>query len=92
LECSIDGTGAWKSLTVVDTKSGELVVEKKFYKADFSEVWNSIEYSKYVDVVFNAAFKDLMGNSEAANLDTESFEEVRQVAMDIIDDDFVNPE
>jgi len=92
VECSIDGTGAWKSLTVVDTKTGELVVEKKFYKADFSEVWNSIEYSKYVNVIFNAAFRDLMGNSTAADLDTESFEEVRQVAMDIIDDDFVNPE
>tara|TARA_A100001015_G_scaffold255095_1_gene296330 strand:+ start:3785 stop:4996 length:1212 start_codon:yes stop_codon:yes gene_type:complete len=91
-ECSIEGTGAWKTLNVVDSETGELVVEKKFYKADFGEIWKSADYGKYVDVVFDAAFKDLMGNSDAASLDTESFEEVRQVAMDIIDDDFISPE
>ena len=92
LSCIIDGTGAWKSLTVTNTKTSEVIVEKKFYKTEFGEVWNDVEYAKYVDVVFNAAFEDLMGNSGAATLDTESFEEVRQVAMDIIDDDFVSPE
>ncbi len=92
VECSIEGTGAWKTLNVVDPKTGEVMIEKKFYKTDFGDVWNSKEYGKYVEVIFNAAFKDLMGNSDEASLDTESFEEVRQVAMDIIDDDFISPE
>jgi recombination protein RecA len=92
LRCVIEGTGAWKSLIVTNAKTSEVIAEKKFYKTEFREVWNDVEYSKYVDVIFNAAFRDLMGSSTAADLDTESFEEVRQIAMDIIDDDFVSPE
>ena len=41
---SIEGTGAWKTLTVVDKTTGECIVEKKFYKADFGEVWSSKQY------------------------------------------------
>ena len=33
-----------------------------------------------------------MGNTQSASLDTESYEEVRQIALDIEDDEFVNPE
>ena len=42
--------------------------------------------------MFNAAYADVMGNAQAADLNTESYEEVRQVALDIADEDFVNPE
>ena len=88
---SIDGTGAWKSL-VVKGKNGKKGIEKKFYKTEFGEISKHPEYSGYIGAVFNAAFADVMGNSQAATLDTESYEEVRQVALDIEDDEFVNPE
>ena len=88
---SIEGTGAWKTL-IVKNKKGKVVVEKKFYKTDFGEVASSPDYSQFITAVFNAAYADVMGNSEAATLDTESYEEVRQVALDIEDDEFVNPE
>ena len=38
-EIKISGTGSWKSLQVSDSKTGEILVEKKFYKIDFGKVW-----------------------------------------------------
>ncbi|OUU15246.1 MAG: hypothetical protein CBB97_24075 [Candidatus Endolissoclinum sp. TMED37] len=87
----VEGTGAWKTLSV-KTQSGKKVIDKKFYKTEFGELINSSDYSEYINAVFNAAYADVMGNSQAATLDTESYEEVRQVALDIEDDEFVNPE
>ena len=89
-QVSIDGTGAWKTLTVA--KGNKTLVEKKFYKTDFGEVLNDPEYKGYIDAVFNVAFADVMGNASAADLDHEAYEEVRQIALDIGDDEFVSPE
>ena len=90
--CSVEGTGAWKSLVIQNSKTKDIVAEKKFYKAEFGKVWEDPEYKDYVDAVFNSAYAEVMGNTSAASLDTESYEEVRQVALDIEDEDFVNPE
>ena len=68
-------------MTVTDVSTGELKVEKKFYKADFQEVWDSPEYSPYVNLVFNKAYADIMGRETDFSIDHESFEEIRQVAM-----------
>ena len=89
---SIEGTGAWKSLLVHDLKTRKTIVEKKFYKTDFGEVSQDPEYAEYITAVLNAAYSDVMGNTQSASLDTESYEEVRQIALDIEDDEFVNPE
>jgi len=89
-QVSIDGTGAWKTLTV--QKGNKKLVEKKFYKTEFGAVLNDQEYKGYIDAVFNAAFADVMGNASAAELDHEAYEEVRQIALDIVDDEFVSPE
>ena len=88
----MSGTGAWKKLTVFSQDTGEVLVEKKFYKTDFGEVLNDPEYKGYIDAVFNVAFADVMGNASAADLDHEAYEEVRQIALDIGDDEFVSPE
>jgi recombination protein RecA len=90
--CSLEGTGAWKTLMVQNSKTKDTVVEKKFYKAEFGEVCNDPEYKDYIDAVFNSAYAEIMGNTSAASLDTESYEEVRQVALDIESEEFVNPE
>ena len=91
LAISIDGTGAWKTLTVVDQESGEIKVEKKFYKTEFGEVWADPQYRKFVQLVFNSAFAEITGRSlEGADIDTESYEEMRQVSMEI-DEEFIDP-
>ena len=53
-DIQLSGTGAWKSLIVNNSKTGEVLVEKKFYKADFGEVWNDKEYKHYVDSLLEA--------------------------------------
>tara|TARA_A100001015_G_scaffold321613_2_gene453421 strand:+ start:5282 stop:6481 length:1200 start_codon:yes stop_codon:yes gene_type:complete len=88
---SIDGTGAWKTLTVVDQKTGELKLEKKFYKADFGEVMSDPQYKKFVQLVFNSAFAEITGRSaEESSVDTESYEEMRQISMSL-EEEFVDP-
>ena len=85
LMVSLEGTSAWKTLFVKDAKTGKTIIEKKFYKTDFGDVWKDPEYSHYVDLVFNKAYAEIMGTLDAATIDTESYEEVRSVALDLED-------
>ena len=85
ISISLEGTGAWKSLIVRDENTKKNIVEKKFYKADFQEVMTDPECSPYVDLVFNAAHSEIMGNLGAVNIDTESYEEIRSVAIELED-------
>ena len=86
---SVSGTGSWKTLMVTDTKTGEVLVEKKFYKADFDQVLKDPEYGPYIEDLLEKAMVKTVDPSEF-NIDPESYEEVRSVAMSI--DDIVNPE
>ena len=52
---NITGEGAWKELIVSSEKTGEVLITKKFYKADFGEVMRDEKYKKYVDAVIDAA-------------------------------------
>ena len=80
-EICVKGTSAWKTLTVTDTKTGEILVEKKFYKADFGDVWEEEEFKPYIDALLESCMTRKMTDDEEANLDTESYEEVRSAAM-----------
>ncbi len=80
-EICVKGTSAWKTLTVTDTKTGEILVEKKFYKADFGDVWKEEEFKPYIDALLESCMTRKMTDDEEANLDTESYEEVRSAAM-----------
>ena len=81
-EIEISGTGAWKKLIVVNTSTGEQLLEKKFYKADFNDVWRDPEFKPYVDDLLEAAMIKKLENSDL-DLDIESYEEVRSVAMEM---------
>jgi recombination protein RecA len=48
-EVTVGGTGSWKTFTVVNTKTGEETINKKFYKAEFDRILSNKEYSKYLD-------------------------------------------
>ena len=76
-EICVSGTGSWKSLTVVDTSSGQEVVEKKFYKSDFDKIMNNPEYSEYIDQLLEYAM--IRNLSEDPDIDPESFVEVSAV-------------
>lgn len=82
-EVCVKGTSAWKTLTVTDTVTGEINIEKKFYKNDFGDVWKDAEYQKYIDDLLAICMIRKMSDDEHAMLDTESYEEVRAAAMEI---------
>ena len=88
-QIEISGTGAWKKLIVVDIATGELLIEKKFYKADFGEVWSDSDYSGYIDDLLEKAMIRTI-STEEVDIDLESYEEVRAIAMDLEDD--ISPE
>lgn len=52
---SIEGDGSWKELSVFDEATGDVVVTKKFYKADFTDVMNDPQYNPYVMAIIDAA-------------------------------------
>ena len=86
-EVNVSGTGAWKHFTVDDVKTGKSIVSKKFYKADFAEIVNNAEYKQYIDALIENAFV----RRAEVDVDTESYEEVRAISMEL-EDDFVAPE
>jgi len=79
----ISGTGSWKSLTVVNATTGELLAEKKFYKADFDQVLNSEEFGPYCNQLLEASMIRVMEVPSEMSIDPESYEEVRSIAMDL---------
>lgn len=82
-EVSISGTGTWKSLIVSNSTTGEVLVEKKFYKTDFDQILASPEYSPYVDALLERVMVKKMSNDDNMNVDPESYEEVRAIAIDL---------
>jgi|TARA_R110001583_G_scaffold38874_18_gene125272 recombination protein RecA len=81
-EIEISGTGAWKKLIVVNTSTGEQLLEKKFYKADFNDVWRDPEFKPYIDDLLEAAMIKKLENSDL-DVDVESYEEVRSIALEM---------
>ena len=47
-EMKISGTQAWKDLIVSDMKTGEVLVEKKFYKSEFGALMRDPQYRPYI--------------------------------------------
>jgi len=81
----VGGTSSWKTLIVSSEKTGEVVVEKKFYKADFDEILKNPEYKGYLDSLVSATF--IRKNEPSLyEIDQESYEEVRSVALELEDD------
>jgi hypothetical protein len=62
VEISISGTSAWRLLTVSDAATGEVLIEKKFYKSDFGEIMKNPEYKPFVDKVIEAAYTMTTGD------------------------------
>jgi len=91
-QVEVAGSGSWKTLTVSDGKTGEVFAEKKFYKAEFNEVIANPEYSDYISDLLERALVRKMSSAEGMDIDTDSYEEVRSVAMEIEEDLVIDPE
>ena len=83
-EITISGSGAWKSMTVSDFSTGEVLHEKKFHKADFGDIMSDSTLGPFVDKMLESIFirSDCTENPD---IDVESYEEIRSVVMDTED-------
>lgn len=52
---NISGEGAWKELSVSDEKTGEVLLEKKFYKSEFGQLMKDEKYSSYIISLIDAS-------------------------------------
>lgn len=68
----IEGTGAWKTLSIADAASGEVEVEKKFTKSKFDEIIADPTYSKCVDDLLEAAMTAAVDDDEDAKAEGEA--------------------
>jgi len=83
---NVTGTGAWKNVTVVDNSTGEVLAEKKFYKAEFDSVMNDEEFKNYIDLAIESLMVKRMKNTTEMEIDPESYEEIRSISMDMEDE------
>jgi recombination protein RecA len=80
----ISGTGAWKSISLLNNDTLEVLEEKKFYKPEFDQIMNSPQWAPYVDTVFNHYHAGYMGKDlDNMNINPDSYEEMRQLSVDL---------
>ena len=88
-EIAVAGTGAWKTFSVTDTETGEILIEKKFHKPKFNEIMKSPEYSHYIDSLLEVVMvKKFAGDPD---IDTESYEEMRSLSLEA-GEEIIDPE
>jgi len=80
-EVSVSGTGSWKCLTITDTKSGEILIEKKFHKPKFNEIMTNPDYASYIDDLLEKAMVKKF--HEEPDIDPESLSEIEALSMEL---------
>ena len=79
----VGGNGAWKTLNVWNNE-GEQIVEKKFYKADFDQIFADAEYKQYLDMLISKAL--IRKNNEEVDIDAESYSEVEALSQEMLEE------
>ena len=79
----VAGTGAWKTFTVTDVKTGEIVAEKKFRKTEFNEVLENPEYSDFLDELIEKAMVKILNTDAGIDINPESYEEMKALAAEL---------
>ena len=63
----VSGDGAWKVFTVTDIDRGVTIIEKKFHKAEFSEIMKTPEYKPYIDDLVEAVMVRTKENTQTVD-------------------------
>ena len=58
---NVSGEGAWKELSVTDEKTGEVILEKKFYKSEFGELLRDDKHGPYLMEAVDSALTLIAG-------------------------------
>ena len=89
-EVMLEGTGAWKTMRVTNEKN-ENIIEKKFHKADFGEMWRDAQYKSWIDGLLEKALIRTSVNTADLDIDPESYEEMRALRDQLVGAD-IDPE
>jgi recombination protein RecA len=89
-QVSVEGTSAWKTIKVTNEKN-ENIVEKKFYKADFGDLWKDPQYKPWIDGLLEKALIRTTVNTGDLDIDPESYEEMRALRDQMVGAD-IDPE
>jgi len=89
-QVAIEGTAAWKTMKVTNEK-GENIVEKKFYKADFGEMWKDPLYKPWIDGLLAKSLIRTSVSTADLDIDPESYEEMRALKDQMVGAD-IDPE
>jgi recombination protein RecA len=88
-EVLFEGTGAWKTMRVTNEKN-ENIIEKKFHKADFGDMWKDAQYKSWIDGLLEKALIRTSVNTADLDIDPESYEEMRALRDQLVSD--IDPE
>jgi len=89
-QVSVEGTSAWKTIKVTNEKN-ENIIEKKFYKADFGDLWKDPQYKPWIDGLLEKALIRTAVSANDLDIDPESYEEMRALRDQMVGAD-IDPE
>jgi len=89
-QVSVEGTSAWKTIKVTNERN-ENILEKKFYKADFGDLWKDPQYKPWIDGLLEKALIRTTVSANDLDIDPESYEEMRALKDQMIGAD-IDPE
>ena len=89
-QVTIEGTSAWKTMKVTNEKN-ENIIEKKFYKADFGEMWKDPQYKPWIDGLLAKSLIRTSVSTADLDIDPESYEEMRALKDQMVGTD-IDPE
>ena len=89
---SVTGTGGWKELTVYDTETDDVIVEKKFRKRDFHEIINDKEMGPYITMLLDKAMTKVISSNSSLDINPESYEEIKTLSEELGSEDIFDPE
>jgi recombination protein RecA len=73
----VSGATAWKNFSVTDSKTGEVLIDKKFHKSEFDKIMLVPEYESYInDLIENVMIKRY---NLKLDIDPESYEDIRSL-------------
>jgi protein RecA len=75
-QVTVEGAGAWKSIKVVN-ELNETIIEKKFHKPDFGELWRDPLYKPWIDGLLEKTLVRTTVGETDVDIDPESYEEMR---------------
>ena len=89
-EVIFEGPGAWKTMRVTNEKN-ENIIEKKFHKSDFGDMWKDPLYKSWIDGLLEKALIRTAVSTADLDIDSESYEEMRALRDQLVGAD-IDPE